>query len=85
MEINMFDDNIEERYSLAIERISERQKVSNISENDIDVIGIARNELEVCIEIFFVRGSQIMVLAVMLIILKMYRRLYCLWISSRMI
>lgn len=43
---------------LAIERISERQKVSNISENNIDVIGIARNELEVCIEIFFVRGSK---------------------------
>lgn len=37
---------------IAIERISERQKVSNISENDIDVIGIARNEMEVCIEIF---------------------------------
>ena len=43
---------------IAIERISERQKVSNISENNIDVIGIARNELEVCIEIFFVRGSK---------------------------
>ena len=43
---------------LAIERISERQKVSNISENNIDVIGIARNELEVCIEVFFVRGSK---------------------------
>ena len=43
---------------LAIERISERQKVSNISENDIDVIGIARNEIEVCIEVFFVRGSK---------------------------
>jgi len=43
---------------MAIERISERQKVSNISENDIDVIGIARNEFEVCIELFFVRGSK---------------------------
>ena len=43
---------------IAIERISERQKVSNISENNIDVIGIARNELEVCVEIFFVRGSK---------------------------
>lgn len=42
----------------AIERISERQKVSNISENDIDVIGIARNNLEVCIEMFFVRNSK---------------------------
>ena len=43
---------------IAIERISERQKVSNISENDIDVIGIARNDIEICIEIFFVRKSK---------------------------
>lgn len=42
----------------AIERISAKQKVSNISENNIDVIGIAKSELEVCIEIFFVRGSK---------------------------
>ena len=35
---------------LAIERVSEKQKVSNISENNIDVIGIAKNEFEVCIE-----------------------------------
>lgn len=43
---------------LAIERISEKQKVSNISENNIDVIGLSRNELLCCIEIFFVRGSK---------------------------
>lgn len=43
---------------LAIERIGERQKVSNITENDIDVIGLSRNEVEVCVEIFFVRGSK---------------------------
>ncbi len=43
---------------LAIERISQRQKVSNISDNDIDVIGIARNEFEICIEIFYVRNSK---------------------------
>lgn len=43
---------------IAIERISEKQKVSNLSEHDIDVIGIARNEIEVCIEIFFVRSSK---------------------------
>ena len=42
----------------AIERASAKQKVSNISENNIDVIGIAKSELEVCIEIFFVRGSK---------------------------
>jgi len=43
---------------IAIERISEKQKVSNLNENDIDVIGISRNEFEVCIEIFFVRRSK---------------------------
>lgn len=43
---------------LAIERVGEKQKVSNISENNIDVIGMAKSEIEVCIEIFFVRGSR---------------------------
>lgn len=42
----------------AIERVSTKQKVSNISENNIDVIGLAKTELELCIEIFFVRGSK---------------------------
>ena len=42
----------------AIERISQKQKVSNITENDIDVIGIAKNNLSVCVEIFFVRKSK---------------------------
>lgn len=42
----------------AIERISAKQKVSNISENNIDVIGVYKNELSVCVEIFFVRGSK---------------------------
>lgn len=43
---------------LAIENISQKQKVSNINVNDIDVIGLARNELYVCVEVFFVRGSK---------------------------
>ena len=42
----------------AIETASQKQKVSNISENNIDVIGMAKSEFEVCIEIFFVRGSK---------------------------
>ena len=42
----------------AITRVSEKQKVSNISENSIDVIGIAKSDMQVCIEIFFVRGSK---------------------------
>ena len=42
----------------AIERISQKQKVSNITENDIDVIGLAKNDISVCVEIFFVRKSK---------------------------
>ena len=42
----------------AIENISQKQKVSNAVNTDIDVIGIARNEISVCIEVFFVRGSK---------------------------
>ena len=43
---------------IAIERISEKQKVSNSNENNIDVIGIYKNEVTVCVEIFFVRNSK---------------------------
>lgn len=64
-EIKKYADNYEYEKAaelrdkkIAIERISERQKVSNINENTIDVIGIARNELLICIEIFFVRNSK---------------------------
>ena len=43
---------------IAIENISQKQKVTNFSNNDIDVIGLARNDLSVCVEVFFVRGSR---------------------------
>ena len=43
---------------IAIETISQKQKVSNINENAIDVIGIAKNNLTACVEIFFVRQSK---------------------------
>jgi len=44
----------------AIDALSERQKVSNISENDIDVIGIARtiDYAKVCVQIFYVRHNK---------------------------
>ena len=42
----------------AIERVTEKQKISNISENNIDVIGLYKNDISVCIEIFFVRSSK---------------------------
>ncbi len=43
---------------MSIERISEKQTVSNINENNIDVIGLYKNDVSVCIEIFFVRSSK---------------------------
>ncbi|MCI8641052.1 MAG: excinuclease ABC subunit UvrC [Clostridia bacterium] len=43
---------------VAIERASSKQKVSNISENNIDVIGLYKSKIDVCVEIFFVRGSK---------------------------
>lgn len=44
----------------AIERVTEKQKMSNISENNIDVIGLYKNEVSVCIEIFFIRNSKML-------------------------
>ena len=43
---------------IAIQRFSEQQKVSNINEKTIDVIGVYKNEISVCVEIFFVRNSK---------------------------
>lgn len=64
-EMNEYSKNMEfEKAALvrdriqAIERITEKQKISNISENNIDVIGLYKNEVSCCIEIFFVRGSK---------------------------
>ncbi len=42
----------------AIEQISAKQKVSNINERSIDVIGLYKNDISVCIEVFFVRNSK---------------------------
>lgn len=43
----------------AIQRITEeKQKVSNLSEHDIDVIGLARSPFHICIELFIIRNSK---------------------------
>ncbi|MDO5556708.1 MAG: excinuclease ABC subunit UvrC [Clostridia bacterium] len=44
----------------AIEVVTEKQKVSNLAENEIDVIGIAKNDYEVCIEVFFIRNRKML-------------------------
>lgn len=43
---------------IAIENILTKQKVSNFNENSIDIIAIVKNEISVCIKIFFVRNSK---------------------------
>ena len=64
-EMNKYSENLEFEKAaairdriLVIERVSEKQKVSNISENNIDVIGLFKNEVTVCVEIFFIRNSK---------------------------
>ena len=42
----------------AIKKISEKQKMSNLNENSIDVIGLYKNEMATCIEVFFIRNSK---------------------------
>ena len=43
----------------AIQRITEeKQKVSNLSENNIDVIGLARSPFHICLELFLIRNSK---------------------------
>lgn len=42
----------------AIEHFSQEQKVSNINEKSIDVIGVFKNENDCVVEIFFVRNSK---------------------------
>ena len=43
---------------MALIQLAEKQKVSNINENTIDVIGLYKNDISICIEIFFVRNSR---------------------------
>ena len=42
----------------AVKKISEKQKMSNINENSIDVIGLYKNSISTCIEVFFIRNSK---------------------------
>ena len=42
----------------AVQAISQRQKVANISDNDIDVIGFAKNNEKICVEVFYIRNSK---------------------------
>ena len=42
----------------SIERTVERQMVSTTRNEDVDVFGIARDGDQACVQVFFVRGTQ---------------------------
>jgi excinuclease ABC subunit C len=42
----------------AIERTVERQMVSTIKKEDLDIFGLARSGDQACVQVFFVRGTQ---------------------------
>ena len=44
----------------AVERVLERQKITNIRQGDIDVIGFAREEDEACVQVFSIRGGHLL-------------------------
>ncbi len=43
-----------------LDRISQEQKVEKISGGDCDVISVAKNNVNACIQVFFVRGGKIL-------------------------
>ncbi len=42
----------------AVERTVERQMISTTKQEDLDIYGIARNGDQACVQVFFVRGTQ---------------------------
>ena len=44
----------------AVERVLERQKITNIRQGDIDVIGFAREQDEACVQVFSIRGGHLL-------------------------
>jgi excinuclease ABC subunit C len=43
----------------AVQRVSERQMMATTKPADMDVFGLARNEDEACVQVFFVRGTKV--------------------------
>ncbi|HWC29021.1 MAG TPA: excinuclease ABC subunit UvrC, partial [Dehalococcoidia bacterium] len=42
----------------AVDSVAEKQVVERIRPTDEDVFGLARNEVEACVQVFFIRGTQ---------------------------
>ncbi len=43
-----------------LERLQEKQKISLLSEDDFDTVAVARNQVDACVQIFFVRGGKVL-------------------------
>lgn len=50
----LFRDRIQ-----AVKRVSERQMMATTRPADMDVFGLARNDDEACVQVFFVRGTKV--------------------------
>ena len=50
----LFRDRIQ-----AVRRVSERQMMATTRPADMDVFGLARNDDEACVQVFFVRGTKV--------------------------
>ena len=44
----------------ALERLQEKQKISLLSEDDFDAVAVARNQVDACVQIFFIRGGKVL-------------------------
>ena len=58
LENQMQEASIKLEFEKAAELRDRIQSIERVSENNIDAIGIAKSEIQICIEIFFVRGSK---------------------------
>ncbi len=43
----------------ALERVQKKQKVASLSEDDFDVAALEKNDVDACVQIFFVRGGKV--------------------------
>lgn len=44
----------------ALERVQDKQKVASLSEEDFDMLALDKNDVDACVQIFFVRGGKVL-------------------------
>jgi len=48
-----------DKIDMIVNKIAVRQKITDVQSEDIDVIGLSQNETDSCIQLFFIRGGNI--------------------------